>query len=133
MAKPITKIPELILENSTDMFMHNYCEAFGEMCGNSDRKRPIKILDIATNIWDVTIPITEYPEINHKNYPVTNYQYSNPLIEMVDKGQFIEEWDYWCTRHKVTIKDCTLYLLTHRWYDDSQGLWLQGEGFQYNF
>lgn len=122
MAEPITKIPNEIVEDNTNTFMHNYAEGFGEMCELSDRIKPINILQAGTINKNIDIPISEYPVYNHN--------YSNPLIEKVIKGQFNYDG---ADIKSTTVGNCTLYLITPDNYSDKNGLWIQGETFQYNF
>lgn len=122
MAIPITKVPNDIVEDKTDTFMHNYAEGFGEMCENAHRIKPIRILQAGVKTKD--------KKQNYSEYPVYNHEYSNPLIEKVIKGQFSYNG---CTILSTTVGECTLYLLVPSNYNEQDGLWIDGDSFQYNF
>lgn len=120
-------IPEDIRENDHEIYMINFCRAFGDINRDADRTKPIKTLEYATRNPG-TFTVEEYPEYNEK--------YSKPLIEKVVEQGYVPP-NCKILIHSEDNVEARLIVPTDLKDEDTNerqnGLYVHGEYFQYNF
>lgn len=127
---PVINVPEDVRENDHDIYMINFCRAFGDINKDAERTKPIRTLEYATRTAG-TLSVDKYPQ--KEDY---NYEYSKPLIEKVIEQGYVPP-NCKILIHAESNVEARLVVPQDLQDEDTNeqqnGLYVHGEYFQYNF